>query len=117
MSSFQKGVGTQVKLSTAFHCQADGQLEHTIQKPKVVLRASASDFKGNWDYHLPLLEISYNNRYNSSIYMTPFEALYRRRCRSLFRWFEADKSSFLCPECDIWEYPLDVIGIVAPFED
>lgn len=51
----------------------------------------------NWDIHLTLVEISYNNSYYSSIYMAPFEALYRRRSRSLIGWFEVDDSSLLCP--------------------
>jgi len=80
--SFQSGLGTQVKLSTAFHPQTDGQAERTIQTLEDMLRACVIDFKGNWDDHLPLIEFSYNNSYHSSIAMAPFEALYGRRCRS-----------------------------------
>ncbi|WMV18820.1 hypothetical protein MTR67_012205 [Solanum verrucosum] len=71
--SFQSGLGTQVKLSTAFHPQTDGQAERTIQTLEDMLRACVIDFKGNWDYHLPLIEFSYNNSYHSSIAMAPFE--------------------------------------------
>jgi len=81
--AFQKGLGTKVKLSTTFHPQMDGQVEHTIQNLEDMLRACIIDFKGNWDYHLPLIEIANNNNYYSSIAMAPFEALYGRRCRSL----------------------------------
>nr|GEW03089.1 putative reverse transcriptase domain-containing protein [Tanacetum cinerariifolium] len=35
-----------------------------------------------WDKHLPLAEFSYNNSYHTSIKAAPFEALYRRKCRS-----------------------------------
>ena len=74
--SFQKGLGTKVKLSTAFHPQMDGQAERTIQTLENMLRACVIDFKGNWDDHLPLIEFAYNNSCHSSIAMAPFEALY-----------------------------------------
>ena len=96
--SFQSGLGTQVKLSTAFHPQTDGQAERTIQTLEDMLRACVIDFKGNWDDHLPLIEFSYNNSYHSSIAMAPFEALYGRRCRSPVGWFEVGEFALLCPE-------------------
>jgi len=55
--AFQKGLGTNVKLSTTFHPQMDGQAEWTIQTLEDMLRASVIDFKGNWDDHLPLIEL------------------------------------------------------------
>ena len=63
-----------------------------------MLRACIIDFKGNWDDHLPLIELSYNNIYHSSICMEPFETLYGRICRSPIGWFEIGESSLLCPE-------------------
>ena len=53
------------------------------------------DFKGSWDEHLPFVEFSYNNSYQLSIAMAPFEALYGRRCKSLIGWFEVVASSRL----------------------
>ncbi|KAH0685662.1 hypothetical protein KY284_016215 [Solanum tuberosum] len=44
--SFQKGLGTQVNLSTSFHPQKDGQSEHTIQTLEDMLIACVIDFKG-----------------------------------------------------------------------
>ena len=67
--SFQKGLGTKMELSTAFHPQMDGQAERTIQTLKDTLRSCIIDFKGNWDKHLPMVEIAYNNSYHSSIAM------------------------------------------------
>ena len=87
-----------MKLSTAFHPQTDWQAKCTVHKLKDMLRACVIDFKGSWDDHLPLMEFSYNNSYHSSIGMTPFEALYGRRCRSLVGWFEVGESSILDPE-------------------
>ncbi|KAL6332469.1 hypothetical protein AAG906_008497 [Vitis piasezkii] len=42
--------------------------------------------QGNWDDHLPLVEFAYNNSFQTSIGMTPFEALYGRKCRSPICW-------------------------------
>jgi hypothetical protein len=41
-----------------------------------------------WDQYLPLAEFSYNNSYQESIKMSPFEALYRRSCRTPLSWSE-----------------------------
>ncbi|KAH0647574.1 hypothetical protein KY285_032822 [Solanum tuberosum] len=75
--SFQKGLGTQVNLSTAFHPQTDGQAERTIQTLEDMLRACVIDFKGSCDDHLSLLEFAYNNSYHSSIQMAPYEGQIR----------------------------------------
>ncbi|KAH0644862.1 hypothetical protein KY284_032746 [Solanum tuberosum] len=93
--SFQKGYGTKVKLSTAFHPQTDGQAERTIQTLEEMLRACVIDFKGNWDDYLPLIELAYNNSHHSSIGMAPFKALYGRRCRSPVGWFEVGEIALI----------------------
>ena len=38
--------------------------------------------QGNWEEHLPLVEFAYNNSYQASIHISPYEALYRRPRRS-----------------------------------
>ena len=83
LKAFQKCLGTQVKLSTAFHSQIAGQVKCNIQTLEDMLRDYFIDFKRSWDDHLPLIEFSYNNSYHSIISMAPFEDLYRRRYRSL----------------------------------
>jgi len=98
--SFQKGLGTKVKLSTTFHPQKDDQVECTIQTLEDMLRACVIDFKGNWDDHLPLIEFAYNNSHHSSIGMAPFETLYGRRCRCLVGWFEVGEIALIGPELD-----------------
>ena len=69
-------------LSTAFHTQTDGRVEHTIHTFEYMLRAYVIDFSGSWDDHLPLIEVSHNNNYHSSIGMAPFDTLHGRRYRS-----------------------------------
>ena len=74
--------------STAFHPQTDGQSERTIQTLKDMLRACVLEFKGSWVKYLSLVEFAYNNSYQASIGMVPFEALYGRKCRTPICWNE-----------------------------
>ena len=62
-----------------------------------MLRACVLDFKGSWDDHLPRIEFAYNNSFQASIQMAPYEALYRRKCRSLIGWFKVGKAELLGP--------------------
>ena len=64
-----------------------------IQVVEDMLRACVLDFKGNWSNHLSLVEFAYNNSYQASIGMTPYEALYGRPCRSPTCWLEEGESS------------------------
>ena len=87
-SSLQDAMGTRLHFSTTFHPQIDDQSERTIQTLEDMLRRCVIEFKGSWDTHLSLMEFSYNNSYQSSIGMAPFEALYGRKCRTLICWVE-----------------------------
>ncbi|RVW58539.1 Transposon Ty3-I Gag-Pol polyprotein [Vitis vinifera] len=53
---------------------------------------------GNWDDYLPLVEFAYNNSFQASIGMAPFEALYGRRCRSPVCWDDVGEKKLLGPE-------------------
>jgi hypothetical protein len=46
----------------------------------------------SWDKSLPYAEFSYNNSYQASIEMAPFEALYGRQCRTLLFWSQTGES-------------------------
>ena len=95
--SFQEALGTQLRFSTAFHPQTDGQSERTIQILEDMLRACILEFEGSWDQHLSMLEFAYNNSYQSSIKMAPYEVLYGRKCRSPVGWFEVGDRQLLGP--------------------
>ena len=68
------------------------------------------EFKGSWDTHLSLMEFAYNNSYQSSIGMAPFEALYGRKCRTLVCWDEVGERRLIGPE--LVQITLDKIQIV-----
>jgi hypothetical protein len=51
-----------------------------------MLRACALDYGSSWDENLPYAEFSYNNNYQSSIKMSPFQVLYGRKCRTPLLW-------------------------------
>jgi len=63
-----------------------------------MLRAYILEYKGAWDDHFPLIEFSYNNIYQTSIEMAPFEALYGRRCTTTLYWPEAGEPTIIGPE-------------------
>lgn len=96
--SLQDSLGTRLKFSTSFHPQTDGQSERTIQILEDMLRACILDFKGSWEDYLHLAEFSYNNSYQASIKMPPFEALYGRKCRSPLCWDSVGENRLLGPE-------------------
>ncbi|XP_073112178.1 uncharacterized protein [Elaeis guineensis] len=97
-NSLHKALGTKLNFSTAFHPQTDGQSERTIQILEDMLRACVMDLGGAWDNHLSLVEFAYNNSYQASIQMAPFEALYGRKCRSPICWDEVGERKLLGPE-------------------
>ncbi|GJS44850.1 putative reverse transcriptase domain-containing protein [Tanacetum coccineum] len=96
--SFQKALGTDISMSTAYHLETDGQSERTIQTLEDMLRACVIDFGKGWVKHLPLAEFSYNNSYHASIKAAPYEALYGRKCRSPVCWAEVGEAQLTGPE-------------------
>src|SRR5262249_1617813 len=94
----QEALGTQIKLSTAFQPQTDGQSERTIQTLEDMLRSCSLNWKDSWDKQLSLVEFAYNNSFHASIGMAPFEALYGMPCRSPVCWEEVGERRLLGPE-------------------
>ena len=96
--SLQRALYTQLNFSTIFHPQTDGQSERVIQILEDMLRACVLDFGGNWADYLPLVEFAYNNNFQPSICMAPYEALYKRPCRSPLCRIKMGESRFLGPK-------------------
>ncbi|WVZ75876.1 LOW QUALITY PROTEIN: hypothetical protein U9M48_023897 [Paspalum notatum var. saurae] len=84
----QTTLGTKLIRSLAYHPQTSGQVERVNQILEDKLRACALTYSTKWDECLPLAEFAYNNSYQKSLEMAPFEALYGRRCRTPLNWSE-----------------------------
>jgi hypothetical protein len=85
-TSLQKAMGTKLDFSTAYHPQTDGQTERVNKVLEDLLRACVLAFDRSWESSLPYAEFSYNNSYQASIKMSPFEALYGRKCQTPLMW-------------------------------
>ncbi|OWK25887.1 hypothetical protein AJ87_49580 [Rhizobium yanglingense] len=96
--SLHAAMGTHLDFSTAFHPQTDGQTERTNQILEDMLRACVLEFQGTWSKYLPLVEFSYNNSFQATIGMAPYEALYGRKCRSPLYWDEVGEAQLVGPE-------------------
>jgi len=89
---------TKLNFSLAYHPQTDGQTERVNQILEDMLRACALKNGQSWDKNLPYAEFSYNNSYQASLKMSPFEALYGRKCRTPLFWNQTGESQVFGPE-------------------
>jgi hypothetical protein len=71
-----KLLNTQLCLSSTYHAQSDGQIEHVNQCLKAYLRCSVSSTPRQWLKWLPLAELWYNSCFHTSLKCSPFKALY-----------------------------------------
>jgi hypothetical protein len=63
-----------------------------------MLRACALQCERSWDKSLPYVEFSYNNSYQESLKMAPFEMLYGRRCQTPLFWNETGEQKVFGPD-------------------
>jgi hypothetical protein len=87
-----ESMDTKLNFSSAYHPQTDGQTERTHQILEDMLRAYALKYGKSWNKSLPYAEFSYNNSYQASIKMAPYEALYRSQCRTPLFWSQTGES-------------------------
>jgi hypothetical protein len=69
----------QLRFSSAYQPQTDGQTERVNQILEGMLRACAPQYGRSWDKSLLYAEFSYNNSYQERLKMVPFEMLHGRR--------------------------------------
>ena len=88
-ATFQ-AIGTQLRMSTAFHPQTDGETERVNRVLEDMLRMYVSERQNNWVDYLPLVEFAYNSSWHASIQMTPFEAMYGYNCSTPLNFSDPD---------------------------
>jgi hypothetical protein len=81
-----KGFRTNLNFSIAYHPESDGKTERVNRVIEYMLRMYVMDKPSKWEDYLHLVEFAYNNGYQASLKMSPFEALYGRRCNTPVRW-------------------------------
>lgn len=73
-----KQAGVQLRMSTAFHPQTDGQSEEANKVITMYLRCLTGDRPRAWFEWLPWTEYIYNTAYQSASHTSPFEVVYGR---------------------------------------
>jgi transposase InsO family protein len=89
---------TQLRFSSTYHPQTDGQTKRVNQILEDMLRACALQYRRSWDKSLSYAEFSYNNSYQESLKMSPFEMLYGRRCQTPLFWSEDGERKVFGPD-------------------
>ena len=77
-----KGFGANLNFSTTYLPESDGQTERVNRVIEDILRMYVMDKPSRWEDYLHLVEFAYNNGYHTSLKMSPFEALYGRKCNT-----------------------------------
>ncbi|XP_052728408.1 transposon Tf2-1 polyprotein isoform X1 [Vigna angularis] len=85
-----KGLGTKLKMSTAYHPETDGQTEVVNRVLEGYLRCFCSEQPAGWMAVLPWAEYWYNTNYQGAIKCTPFETVYGRQPPSLHRYIPGE---------------------------
>ncbi|OIF90484.1 hypothetical protein A7M93_20875 [Acinetobacter baumannii] len=65
---------------------------------EALLWACALKHGRSWDKCLLYADFWYNNSYQASLKMAPFEALYGRKCRTPLYWNQTGESQVFGPE-------------------
>jgi transposase InsO family protein len=96
--SFHENTVVKLNFSSAYHPQTDGQTKRTNHVLEDMLRACSLQHGSSWDKSLPYAEFSYNDSYQASLKMSPFEALYGRKCRTPLYWDQTGERQLFGPE-------------------
>ena len=65
-----------MNFSTTYHPKTDGQTERVNQVLEDMLRMHVRDYPKKWEDYLHLVEFAYNNHYQDSANLSPFEILH-----------------------------------------
>ena len=95
----QSALGTRLNFSTAFHPQTNGQSKRLIHILEDMLRGCVINFPVSWNRYIPMMEFAaYNNNYQASIGMAPYELLYGQKCRTLVCWTQLSEYKLIGPD-------------------
>jgi hypothetical protein len=76
-----KLAGTQLRMSSSYHPQTDGQTERVNQCLETYLRCFVHACPSQWSQWFALAEYWYNTSFHSALGTTPFEVLYGHKPR------------------------------------
>ena len=91
-SRLHQALGTALKYRTTYHPQIDGQTERVNQILEHMLRACVLAQGPKWEDCLPYAEFSYNSSFQTSLKISPYEALYGRKCHTPLNWSQTRDS-------------------------
>jgi len=78
----KKTFGTKLNFSSSYHPETTGQTERVNQTLENMLRVCVLGFQRKQEDYLSLVNFLYDNIYQSTIKIVPFEAVYGRKCRT-----------------------------------
>jgi hypothetical protein len=82
--------GTQLKMSSAYHPESDGQTEVVNRCLETYLRCFVADQPKTWVSWVPLAEFWFNTNYHAATEKTPFEIVYGRPPPLITRWLQGE---------------------------
>jgi hypothetical protein len=77
-----KGFETNLNFGTTYHQESDGKTKRFNHVIEDMLRMYVMDKPSKWEDYIHLVEFAYNNGYQTSLNINPFEALYGRKCNT-----------------------------------
>jgi hypothetical protein len=89
---------TQLRFCSIYHPQTDGHTKRLNQILEDMPRACALQYGRSWDKSLSYAKFSYNNSYQESLNMLPFEMMYGRRCQTPLFWNETGERKIFGPD-------------------
>jgi hypothetical protein len=93
-----KGFEMNLNFNTAYHPESDGQTKRMNRVIEDILRMYVMDKPSKWEDYLHLVEFAYNNGYQTSLKMSPFEARYGRKCNTPVSWDNPNDRAVVGPE-------------------
>jgi hypothetical protein len=93
-----KGFRTNLNFSKTYNPEFDGQTERVNRVIEDILRMYLMDKPSRWEDYLHLVEFAHNNGYHASLKMSPFEALYGRKCNTPVSWYNPADRTIVGPE-------------------